>query len=312
MESSKAVLQSYQVVKIEEHNKQCYQDYCRKHRYEHDESDLYEEELENFNPDENVQPTFALISKSGQCLGMISLRILPYLETQKRGRLAIFHCEYTLESCYDSLLNALKPHTRGLDHIFCFLPEKKKDVATILSSLAFDLDRYVWVLIRDELPIKEAVFPEGFVIRSYENQRDEADWCLVRNQAFQTLKGSETPITEDMVVKMTKEASHLEGGMLILYNEQHRPVGVIRVSREVEEGVEYAFVGPVAVIPEYQGKGLGRMLLRSGLQVGLDKGIEQAMLCVNADNERAADLYLSEGFYKNIVMICYKRKGEAE
>ncbi len=84
-------------------------------------------------------------------------------------------------------------------------------------------------------------------------------------------------------------------------------IGVIRVGKEVEEDMTYAFIGPVAVLPEYQGKGLGKILLRAGVAFGQANAMPHAMLCVNAENERAADLYLSEGFKKQVVMMCYKK-----
>lgn len=308
MPNDKATFQSFQTIAINESNREAYIQYCRKHRYDHDESDLYEEDLLAFDPNPEVQPTFGLLAKSGQWIGMISIRILPYMAHKKRGRVAIFHSEYTLLETYSALLEAVLPFVSHTDHLFCFLPEKLEEVSRIIKNLHFSLDRYVWVLVREDLDIEPAVFPQGYSLSAYRGVEDAADWCLVRNDAFQTLRGSETPMDPAGVIKMTEEASHLEGGMLILRDEEQRPVGVIRVAKEIEEGIEYAFIGPVAVKESHQGRGLGRMLLRAGLQFGLSQEIDHAMLCVNADNARAADLYLSEGFEKNVVMICYKKE----
>jgi GNAT superfamily N-acetyltransferase len=41
---------------------------------------------------------------------------------------------------------------------------------------------------------------------------------------------------------------------------------------------------------------LGRSLLRAVLLFAKDKGYKAAILCVNAENERAKALYIQEGF----------------
>lgn len=288
-------------------NKELYSDYCKTYRFEHDESDLYDEDLLAFDPDPSKQPTFMLQNEEGETCGMVSIRIMPYLENQKRARFSIFHAVEPAPEAYELLWKAIEPFTKALHHVFLFLPEAKPEIGDIVKRLGFDLDRYVWVLDRADLPVEPPQFPEDMSIRAYIDAKDAPDWCTVRNGAFASLRGSETPIGVEEVVKMTKDIGAVEGGMLILSNAAG-PVGVIRVGKEIEEEKTYAFIGPVAVLPAYQGQGLGRQLLRAGLAFGRDHEMPNAMLCVNADNEWAADLYLSEGFEKQVVMICYKKE----
>ncbi len=57
-----------------------------------------------------------------------------------------------------------------------------------------------------------------------------------------------------------------------------------------------AFIAELAVVPRWQGRGLGRVLLDRAL-VGLaTAGYQQVYLGVTSDNERARRLYLSRGF----------------
>ena len=65
-------------------------------------------------------------------------------------------------------------------------------------------------------------------------------------------------------------------------------------------------IGPLAIIPEYQGKGLGRILLRTILNFAKDKNYKRTILCVNAENERAKALYIQEGFKQVEGVVCYK------
>lgn len=81
---------------------------------------------------------------------------------------------------------------------------------------------------------------------------------------------------------------------------------MIRGSADEYEQSSIMNIGPIAIIPEYQGKGLGRNLLRAVLHVSKDKSYQRAILCVNADNERAKSLYLQEGFHQVEAVACYQ------
>ena len=66
--------------------------------------------------------------------------------------------------------------------------------------------------------------------------------------------------------------------------------------RETEESEAYAFVAPIALLPEYQGKGLGLELLKCGIETGYANGLDNAMLVVNSENDKALGLYNKAGF----------------
>lgn len=65
-------------------------------------------------------------------------------------------------------------------------------------------------------------------------------------------------------------------------------------------------IGPLAIIPEYQGQGLGRLLLRASLQFAKEKGYHKTILSVNGENERAQALYVNEGFRQVEGVACYE------
>ncbi|WHT49539.1 GNAT family N-acetyltransferase [Sporosarcina thermotolerans] len=67
-------------------------------------------------------------------------------------------------------------------------------------------------------------------------------------------------------------------------------------------------IGTLALIPEYQGKGLGRQLLRKALEFGNSIGLPKTVLSANAENERAVNLYTKEGFKKEESVVCYNYK----
>ncbi|MDX1335664.1 MAG: ribosomal protein S18-alanine N-acetyltransferase [Gammaproteobacteria bacterium] len=54
----------------------------------------------------------------------------------------------------------------------------------------------------------------------------------------------------------------------------------------------------ITIDPDYQGQGLGRRLLRHFLEVGIDQQAQTAFLEVRVSNEKAINLYESEGFHR--------------
>lgn len=279
-------------------------DYCRKYRDQIDESFLYEEDLEDFKPDEE-NPTYVLLNDGDEIIGAASLIIDAYHKRGKKGRFRIFHAALPVKEAYGMMLSSILKHTDGLDKIIVFMPEENKVMTNMLELVDFNIERYSYVLERDELEVPEAVFPEEFELKTYEPGRDEEAWCEVRNAAFAKLAGNETPIIPEQVREMAKEKDFIEGGMMLLYHKD-KPAGVIRAIKEVERGEAYTFIAPIAIKPEYQGRGLGRNLLRAALRFGQSVGMPKAMLCVNGENDKALGLYLKEGFRKIQSVVCYK------
>lgn len=277
--------------------------YCKSHRKEVDDSFLYDDDLERFKIGEE-NPTYLLMDEEENIIGVASLIIDEYYKKGKKGRFRIFHSITNNVEYYKKLLREILKHTEGINEIFVFVNEENKGIMNILNSLNFYIERYSFTLIRDAGPIEAAIFPEGFNLKTFEFNRDEEHWCEVRNAGFTKLKGSETPRTPEMISEMQYDGGLLPGGMKILYNHDE-PVGIVGVSSEIEDGIEYAFIYSLAVKPERQGKALGRNLLRLALHYGETLGIDRGMLTVNGENDKALNLYHKEGFYKDEVAICY-------
>jgi RimJ/RimL family protein N-acetyltransferase len=75
-------------------------------------------------------------------------------------------------------------------------------------------------------------------------------------------------------------------------------VGIIVLGREGHRKLEHkALIWSMYVVPEARGKGIGRALLMSALELARSvPGIRQVNLCVTANNSTAIDLYKSVGF----------------
>lgn len=268
--------------------------YCKKHKNELDDSFLYDEDLKNFKPD-NENPTYICINDKEEITGTASLIIDEYNRRGKKGRFRLFHSEYEDIDCYKKLLDFILTRTDGIDKIFIFIPVINIKLINIFKELRFTIERYSFLLIREEAVVPKCSLPAEYSIRALRPGTDENVWCEIRNISFKKLKGSETPITEEMVQKMINGDDYIEGGCMVLYHGE-KPVGVVRGSRDEYEGSPIMNIGPLAIMPEYQQKGLGRSLLRAALQFAKDNSYDKTVLCVNADNERAKKLYIDEGF----------------
>lgn len=277
--------------------------FCFKHRKEVDESFLYDEHLKSFTPDEE-NPTF-IMKEDGNIIAAASLIIDDYHRRGRCGRFRIFYSEDQKLVSYSKLLSETVNYIKGIDKIFLYVPLTNNELSENMKSLNFAVDRYVYYMVKDITESQTINLPDGYTIREFQFGRDEDIWCYIRNTAFSNLKGNSTPITSDMVRKQMSGSDYLEGGfMLLLHN--NNPVGIIRGANDDYEGEPAMNIGPFAILPEYQGKGLGRQLLRTAIDLARIKGFKKGALCVNADNESAKELYLKEGFVQVEGVIAYE------
>lgn len=301
-------------------------EYCIRHRSEVDDSFLYEQDLEKFEPNEE-NPTL-VIKEDGAIIAVASLILDDYHRRGRQGRFRIFHSEKPDAEVYSLLLNGMMEHIarvehgeyvgqveqveyaecveqvehveraehiEGLDKVFLFVPLINEALAAYVEGLHFTVERYVFLLINDMKEIQPITLPEGYSIRAFQSGQDEEAWCHIRNTAFAQLTGSTTPMTLKMLQDQMSQPAYLEGGMLLLLHED-TPVGIIRGADDEYEGEAAMNIGPLAILPAYQGKGLGRQLLRASLAFANSLNYKKTVLCVNGENERAKALYVQEGF----------------
>ncbi len=292
------------IVYLEEERVSDFVSYCKKHRLEVDDSYLYDFDLREFEvSDEN--PTYLVLNQQDEIIGTASLVMDDYHKRGKRARFRIFHSEIVDIQCYQQLLQAVLKHTTGLDKVFLFIPVVNKKLIEMIEGLNFSVERYAFLLVREDLAVPEVDLPECYELRTFRQGQDEENWRKVRNASFSTLKGSETPLTTEGVIKLLTDEDYLEGGMMVLFH-QEKPVGVIRGADDEYDGAPIMNIGPVAILPEYQGRGLGRSLLRASLRFAKEKGYKRTILSVNGENERAQALYIQEGFKQVEAVVCYQ------
>lgn len=280
--------------------------YCYQHGSEHDDSYTNTDDLNDalFKPDAD-NPTYVILDEDGRITGAASLMLKGYRD-QKKGRFRILHSLHANAEAYGSMLDAVEETVTGIDDLYLFLPEEARVVSGILQELGFTLQRYSWVLERKGKAPASFGFPAGMRLSPVSWGQDEATWCQTINTAFATHAGH-IDSTPGLIADYREYPGYLEGGMMLLWDGS-TPAGLVRVTREEENGLPYAMIEQLGVMPSYQGKGLGRNLLRAAIDFGHRHSLSASVLTVSAENHRAAELYLSEGFEKIQTMICHNKQ----
>ena len=291
--------------------------YCRKHRFDHDESFLSDHDLEAFDPENGEDFGFLVRTFEGEVRGAAALMFRPELRAVGKARFRIFHVEAELGEprlgeAYRELLAALTPHAAGLDWLYLFLPESAASATSIVRNLGFSIERQAWLLERELGKVPAPSLPPGYTFREAlirgrdgEPGPDAEAWCSIANAAFRDLAGH-TELLPSRLLEENDVSLDFKGSWLLL-EEEGRPIGLCATVRDVENRTDGAFLGPVAVLPAWQGRGLGRAALRAGLAAAKEAGCKRCSLSVNAENENAVQLYIGEDFRKKYVMVCWHR-----
>ena len=166
--------------------------------------------------------------------------------------------------------------------------------AKLAQKHGFEKVRELWVMRR---PVKhspagttERPLPEGVVIRSYQ-PRDEAELLRVNAAAFADHPEQGQMTAEDLAERMAEPWFDPKG--LLVAVREGRMLGFHWTKTHSAELGEVYVVG---IDPESQGLGLGSALTRAGLEHLADRGIDEVILYVEADNEKAIRLYSGLGF----------------
>lgn len=273
--------------------------YCREHGAEHDGSYLPGSGFQ-VTPE---QPSY-LLWNGKALIGAASLMLIPRYASQGTGRFAILHSTLSSASAYAALLAAVLPHAAGVRKLFLFLPDTRAQTASFLEGLGFAVERCSYVLRKAPAETIDVTWPAGVELEALrpDDPVGAGYFADCINDSFARLAGHAPLVGNDLRAWFDDEG-YLEGGILLL-KQAGRPIGTLMVMRESEDpgAAEIAALG---VVPARQGGGLGRRLLRYGVDLAARRGFHSVVLSVNAENESALRLYLAEGFIRIETMVCY-------
>ena len=176
-------------------------------------------------------------------------------------------------------------------------PRGSEAAIPFLTRLGFAYDSSLWLLrLPQGVDVPPPVFPPQVMARPYRSD-DLPGYVALVNAAFVD-HPSPLQVTEP-IVRFVHEQPEFDPDDILLVAaaaEPARPVGFCRTKPIAEETPASGEVSLVGVLPAWQGRGLGRELLRWGVAHLRERGAVVVELSVEARNERALGLYERTGF----------------
>lgn len=103
------------------------------------------------------------------------------------------------------------------------------------------------------------------------------------------------PIFEDL----------LQNQVLYIFGEAENEVGMFKLIRLKHRAAHIAYLGGLAVHPDFSGKGYGKKMLQEIINLGREIGLLRIELSAATTNDRAIQLYKSVGFEKEGILRRY-------
>jgi mycothiol synthase len=173
--------------------------------------------------------------------------------------------------------------------------------AAFLAAMGFGFHSAVWDLVLPpDRAVPAPVWPEGQVARAIDRGRDLDEWIHVYNAAFED---HPTPIQLNLriVNGMLGDPDVEDADLIVVADvETGEIVGFCGTDPQRRGGRigDHAELWSIGVRPDRQGRGLGRQLVRAGVERVRSLGVPEVGLSVNGRNEGALRLYESEGFVR--------------
>ena len=172
---------------------------------------------------------------------------------------------------------------------------------SFLEATGFGYHSTVWDL---DLPVDAVVpppvWPDGYAGRFFDRTRDIDSWVRVFNTAF---ADHPTPLqlNPKLIEAGLDDPDNRDTDIILLEDTTlGEMVGFCNCDMGRRDGKvgDHAELWSIGVRPDRQGRGLGRQLVRAGVQNIRSLGIQNVSLSVNGRNESALGLYESEGFVR--------------
>jgi len=268
-------------------------EYVKKNNKGYDDYFLCDEQLNHFKLEDNI--TYIKINNT-KIVGVISImKSFGY-------RLRILHAHDSdfeiLKELHLSAMASLK--LLNISKYKVFIETKETEMIESFQKLGLEIERTIYAFKRDVEKIKVSELDSEYKVDVLKIPEDIKDYAEIRNIAFKNLAGSNQRDTS-FFMDMDKSDDYCKETTLIL-RHLNEPVAIIKGAKEMEDGEEQVFIGPIAVLPDYQGKGLGKHLLSQVIQTANQMQCP-CFLSVNTNNKNALNLYKNLGFYEDAIVV---------
>jgi mycothiol synthase len=167
--------------------------------------------------------------------------------------------------------------------------------APALGALGFDVVRIYWNMTWHGGRIDAVEAPDGYRVRDF-TDADLTSLTAVQNAAFGGSWGY-SPNTEEQVAHRAAMANTCNDGIRLLFHEDEL-VGYCWTLLIPSAGTLVGVIGTIGVTPAYQGRGVSKVVLVSGMRYLAEAGADHIRLEVDSSNTAGIRLYQSTGFRK--------------
>ena len=136
----------------------------------------------------------------------------------------------------------------------------------------------------------------GFTIERFHPALDKQEWLDLNNKIFINHPDQGNWVMQDLENRMSEPWFDPAG--FFLASENGKLVGTCwtKIHHDLVNQAPVGELYVVGVDPEYMGHGIGRAVSIAAMNYLFNEGIKEAMLYVDADNEKGLKLYASLGF----------------
>lgn len=276
-----------------------FREYARVHGPEHDESYTLSEELVRFDP--AAEPAVLSFAANGAIVGAGSVMVDGF-STEGAARFRILHAADP--RAYPLMLERLLPQLPdGIARAFVFLPENAGGIEDVLAGAGFGVSRRATILVH-ESPGHVAVppAPDGVVLSPAGPEVAELAANLI-NTVFHGQPGH-YDMSAERAAEILGRRRIVSEGTLVAWRDGAL-AGLVITAEDPDE-LAYAEIETLGVMPDEQGRGIGKALLCSAVAAAARMNHTHVTLSTGEDNRRALGLYLKVGFRVEEVRVCWE------
>lgn len=190
------------------------------------------------------------------------------------------------------------------DDIYLWIPKPTPYHDLIAKEVGLKKDRELFHMRKDISNMK--LYPKDDHIVAFTMNKDEKALIELNNRSFGN--HPEQGNWDLKIFKQRQRQPWFDPEGLLLYREDGNLGGFcwIKIDDFLLQKHSMGEIYILGIDPKFQGKGIGKIMMKAGLNWLKQQGVSIATLYVDADNKRAIALYKSLGFAPHHIDRAYK------